>query len=111
MTIRQAIREAIKGGYKMLWDKGLESAYPYRALLDPLFWSCLGKAMGWKTYTWTSWKGWDEYYLTQETDSEEFDPPFENAFCQRHITSIYKQHQLIDHLASGQSVESFFETL
>ena len=111
-----AIKKAIEGGWNdRLYrvDTGNDKVWTHHSslLLDPLFWQALGKSMGWKTYTWTSWKGWDDHSIEYPTDDQSYNPPSENAYCQRHITPILHWHRFIDHLASGQSADSFFEEL
>jgi len=91
MTIEQAIQKAIKeGGYKMQWDKGLESAYPFRALLDEKFWQALGKAMGWS--------------IGEEYNGINYESSHSGEWKR-------KWHQFIDHLAEGKTIESYFENL
>ena len=90
MTITEAIEKAIEGG----WEKdgfvcqgeliGVEEI----ALLDPLFWQALGKAMGWA------------------------EVKRNGIFVQSNNRAwIDKWHALIDHIADGGSIESYFETL
>lgn len=48
MTISEAIKKAIEGGYDRTRSRGLEGECRINfCLLDPQFWQCLGKAMGW----------------------------------------------------------------
>lgn len=51
----------------------------------------IGEKNGWKKYVWTSYKEWNDLYLTHYTDSEEYDPPFGEKcpYAQRHITTEY----------------------
>lgn len=121
----EAIKRSIEGGYRChdklcarnetttRYSNEVEhiQASIYQTLFDPNFWRCLGITDGWKIYTWTSWKGWDEHWIEYPTDNEAYNPPSENAYCQRHITSVMYQHRLIDHLAQDKSIESFFEEL
>lgn len=131
MTIKQFIERAIEGGYtippNLLGDVIQESVYvdttgtnpttmvrPYNihgVLLSPEAWQAVGKTEGWKKYVWTSWKGWDDSWITNETDDESYAPPSANAYCQRHITFVYHMHRMIDALASGKSLEEFIATL
>ena len=100
MNIKQTIEKAIEGG--MISKHKLTSANKYWVtfedfngyiynisietfLLDPKFWKCLGKGMGW---------GMEKYNGTNE--------------C-KHWVSYW--HKFIDHLADGGSVESYFEKL
>ena len=57
-------------------------------ILDPLFWECLGKAKNWGTTEKTGPKTW--YWKANVLE---------------------KWHRMIDHLAEGGTIESFFETL
>lgn len=59
----------------------------YHVLLDPAFWQALGKA-----------RRWDEHRCIVN-----------NGLCDKCWSSHW--HRLIDHLASGKEVESFFATL
>lgn len=95
--MENAIKKAIEGGYNGI-QVGLEfwcgietktaKEYPQLALLDPLFWQSLGKAMGWKEKMYIEGKGernvkeWLEYW-----------------------------HNFIDHLAEGKDADSFFNEL
>jgi len=93
MTIQEAIEKAIEGG----WEKdgfvcqgeliGVEEI----ALLDPLFWQALGKAMGWETRI--------TFYNSFIGGKENNDP------------WRLEMHRFIDHLAEGKTIESYFETL
>ncbi len=96
MTIEQAIKKAIEGGYKRIpsdFSLGFENGYLINygdcgqvwleaILLDPQFWQCLGKAMGWQMVR--EWEGryWKKYW-----------------------------HRFIDHLAENKSIDSFFKEL
>ncbi|HVB33734.1 MAG TPA: hypothetical protein VNJ52_05090 [Patescibacteria group bacterium] len=82
MTIEQAIKKAIEGGWKDKWDLDPENRHGSDVFLDPSFWQSLGKALGWG----------------------ENDTAHRNEW-------ISRWHDFIDHLAEGKSAESFFETL
>jgi hypothetical protein len=121
MRIQQAIESAIKGGYNLRGnyknDEGLgfpewkyDSSYIYfyqtrlgfggdpgRAkwtmpfeviLLDTDFWRALGRGLGWEKYE-------DEMSL--------------NTTLRHHY--LEQWHRFIDHLATGKSIESFFDEL
>ena len=93
MTIKEAIKKAIEGGYnqevqnwettpnKQLWMKLF--------LLDPAFWQCLGKAMRWAS----------DLDLGRHGKKPSL------------IGYLMYWHQLIDHLAAGKDINSFFEKL
>jgi len=92
MTIEQAIKKAIEGGYcyaisgeaykNTLAEKGEKEI----VFLDPKFWQCLGKAMGWT-------KG----YETKEMRGESY-----------YLKWLFEWHKFIDYLAEGKSAEDFF---
>ena len=104
MTIQQVFKKAKEGGYKMQWDKGLESAYPFRALLDPLFWESYGKSLKWNM-------------------TNKFQPGDRNtewnyvsdSICQQMLvcdkSPAFYWHKFIDHLALGKTIESYFENI
>lgn len=78
----------------------------HKALLDPLFWQSLGKAMGWDTSennpTWlcpVCAKSLDE--MIMHLNDKDFGIE----------TWRYYWHAFIDHLAEGKDIESFFASL
>ena len=88
--IETAIKKAIEGGYIYTKEYTQESmdflvktfvAHQWQILYDPLFWQALGKAEGWSADPESG-----HYWLEQ-------------------------WHHFIDHIASGKSVDSFFEEL
>lgn len=102
--MQKAIKRAIiSGGYK---PKGItlevvdgeiftfgKKLSDNECLLDPEFWKCLGKAEGWKWKEDISGTG-DSIYLEQTgTDWK------------------LEWHKLIDHLAEGKDINSFFDNL
>lgn len=127
-SIEQAIRKAIEGGWKGLypvsphvpppgteWNKprcgdcfcGIQDLHSHyqnddRAFLDPEFWRCVGKAMGWN------------YNHVCIIDG---DPMLNRGDCgnERHTVETYEWsyywHRFIDHLAEGKDAESFFSEL
>jgi hypothetical protein len=90
MYTEKYIQKAISGGFDKMW----EGTYGCQAevFLDPEFWKCLGKAMGWKHKT-TNDK------ITQHKD------------CTRFCDWRREWHRFIDHLANGGSIEDFFKSL
>lgn len=85
----QAVRLAVEGGWIAKMCVDVEKKYRWyihQILLDPTFWTSLGKGMGWggennlapEMRLWT----WKDYW-----------------------------HSLIDHLAQGKDIESFFAAL
>ncbi|MFA5990475.1 MAG: hypothetical protein WC803_12840 [Sphingomonas sp.] len=110
MKIQEAIEKAMKVG----WDDGNFAMtkdetttyfvkvgnwyYNQDFLLDPEFWKCLGKAMGWEE---------DYYHL----DYRLHDDKILDEFIAHRPEWNYRQHRLIDHLAEGGTINSYFETL
>jgi len=102
MSIQEAIKKSIEGGYyRFINGKGADNktlrqlvSVQYdmneatgeieKQLLDPLFWQCLGKSLGWGAIG-------NESILTPEW-------------------KIY-WHRFIDYLAEGKSAEEFFKEL
>ena len=95
MTIQEAIKKAIEGG----WNKWAKSQLPKpmgigtvrygEIFMDKDFWSCLGRAMGWRQNN------------TMSCPSG----------CIQGEPWVFKWHSFIDHLASGKSAEEFFGEL
>ena len=93
MTIEQTIKKAIEGGWKkefVVEPMDTPQANFAKAMIDPLFWQALGKAMGWTGTT----------YIQMGTKINELSPDWK-----------YQWHCFIDHLAEGKSIESYFEEL
>mgnify|MGYP001584269372 CR=1 FL=1 len=97
MKIQEAIQLAVKNGweYKM-FGFDCEINTNDHTFLDPTFWIALGKGM--------EWGGSDGVHQKEIVD---------NHFClkctKEHWTAYW--HRFIDHLASGNSPESYFEGL
>ncbi|HEC64681.1 MAG TPA: hypothetical protein ENI23_05275 [bacterium] len=134
MTIQQTIKKAIEGGYRLgsslglntrketikLFDVNKNTARDIReywniALLDPSFWKALGKALGWTgekirmcfgcgiTLRWNEEPTMDGKHGGKNgcgSDIEEYEGQW-----------LIEMHRLIDHLAEGKSIESFFKEL
>ena len=115
MTIEQAIKKAIEGGWNFS-DIATDEKYlieemeerpstRYRQIfLDPNFWKCLGKVMG-----------YEEIYYCEDKEHCEFagTPPFE---CQGHYKRPNNSweaiwHEFINYLADGKSAEDYFKEL
>lgn len=110
-NLEQAIKDAVeKGGYNDIagWFdcEGRESEH---RLLDPAFWSALGKA-----------RGWDGNHCDncgKQPDSWLISNPAQCPDCYHAgkrgnpAEPIKFWHRLIDHLAEGKDVESFFASL
>lgn len=123
MKIEHAIQKAVEGGWKD--DLRYKTQYPevkkgsgdvliwyvdsvnhewtfdrlsfQQICLDPSFWQCLGKAMGWKE---------DTYGVVSETH-----PGLLVSRTYRLETWRDHWHRLIDTLAEGKTIESYFEEL
>lgn len=115
MTIDQTIKRAISNGYleKVYKGKGYDinvndSGYVWlsdeydtkiadwrvgEVLLSPSFWQCLGKALGWETYTRCPIRE-----CVRVLPSHRKIPEW-----------LYHWHRFIDHLADGGKPESFAE--
>lgn len=94
MTLTETIKKAIAGGWSykknqntfINFESDVVQNYE-KIFLDPLFWSALGKAMG-----------WNDYYHVDGL----------------HVSRVewrYRWHRFIDTLASGKSIEDFFKEL
>ena len=93
MTELEVIQKAIQGGWK---GKPPKSLINPECLIDPDWWQALGKAMRWGR---------------EEIGCVVCD---HRINCAKHNSSkdwLYHWHRLIDHLAEGGSIESFFEKL
>lgn len=101
MTIQQVIEKAIEGGYNTPFKSEFDmNSYPIQCqyLIDSLFWQALGKSMEWDEEFGGKAKQDDDgvYRLHNEDIKSEW---------------LYRWHQLIDHLADGGTIESYFEQL
>lgn len=83
--IKLAIERAIEGGWvwKSVEEGGQQFNCNYKTFLDPNFWKSLGKAEGWST---------------PEKPNEIRD-------------WLGRQHDFIDHLASGGTPDDFFKQI
>lgn len=66
--------------------------------LDPIFWQCLGKSLGWSDLPF--WRYGETCIRCRE-----------NLGGIRYVQWQYNWHRFIDHLASGGDVDSFFADL
>ena len=124
--MKQAIQKAIEGGWKKDWyfshfnndevafgDTKQDSEnnpchYLNRGqiLLDPLFWQCLGKSLGWRERCIDCWDRKDMTFKSNEYDMC-------GAGSHNDDRKVWKfvWHSFIDHLAEGKDVEEFFNNL
>jgi hypothetical protein len=100
MTTSETIKKAIEGGWGDEYEKALkalkeiapksaEEVCQRRAFLDPQFWQCLGKAMGWDKEVPMGAEG--GYVIVQGWH--------------------FQWRKFFDHLAEGGTPESFFKNL
>jgi len=117
MTIEQAIKKATDEGFRL--KKALEfNTYQDHLgdfLIDPKFFQCLGKAMGWEggkirmcvgcgvALRWNEQPTMDGKHGGKNgcgSDIEEYEGQW-----------IIGWHMMIDHLAEGKTIEEFFKNL
>ncbi len=119
MTIQQAIEKSIEGGWDNAWrdeendhlfmDEMVDEVNVF--LLDPSFWQSLGKAMGWIELTCDGCNTNTTIKYRKEHDGKG-DGDYHYG-CQGHFrwTWLLHWHSLIDHLADGKDIESYFKEL
>lgn len=69
-------------------------------LLDPAFWSSLGKALGWGEMMFVQWHDMNPLLLPPKVQSWDKVPQWQ-----------YQMHAFTDHLISGKDADSFFTAL
>lgn len=115
--LEKAIQKAIGGGYKSICSNCQESfggehkqtriGNRYctllpdlnKVFLDPLFWQSLGKALGWRNIRHTNIV--PHPVAPKEYSIERDEEP----------RWSHEWHRLIDHIAAGDHIESFFKQL
>ena len=100
MTIENAIRKAIEGGYEPIlgWmGPALEREYP-EIFPDPDFWRALGEAMG--------WSGLFCIECGDNIGDKDLGPANHHVYPEW----LHYWHCFIDDLAAGKSPEEFFES-
>jgi hypothetical protein len=117
MTTQQAIEKAIEGGFPpsklrtKITNLNKTGKYPPQIvtsydidplLLMPLFWQCLENALGWKP---------EKYLVDRLCHGKRI-----QFYMHKHGERLTPQwkikwHRLIDHLAEGKDIESFFKNL
>ncbi len=85
-------------------------------VLDPDFWSALGKAKGWTKYVWLSYGDYryGSHNNIDFTDDERFTPPTKSTdtpYANRFITSQYYAHQFFDLLVTNGDTAAFWANL
>lgn len=130
MTITEAIHKSIEGGYHVYTSNGEETCYDgansiwsvwtrkdnhssfvvfvHETFMDCTFWQALGRVLGWKQ-------------ICLSCLSETLPNALGQCDCcldtARDVTKrfqetwLYHWHRLIDHLATGNTAQSFFEGL
>ena len=84
----------------------------YEIFLINDFWQSLGKALGWNKYR-CDICGRDQDHCNKEVYNSLKDKPNEKVVCISRLIPawFYHWHRLIDHLAEGKTIESYFKTL
>lgn len=106
MTIQEAIKKSIEGGYTKNLNVEILMKLPeyakHQIWNDPHFWQALGKAMRWDEkggliyqHTWIGSKE-NKIYLKGKESMKVW---------------LYEWHKFIDHLAEGKSIEEYFKEL
>lgn len=111
--MEQAIKKAIEGGWNPTFGeqfnkqlvKGVRGEFFYipvgSCLLDPDFWKCLGKALGWQSLKDYRHKVVGQIYIKDEYGYTKFTGPewYENW------------HDFLDYLIAGKDADLFFKEL
>lgn len=108
MTIQKAIQKAVEGGYNDGWKV---SQLVEAVLLDPSFWQALGKSMGWSSLI--CYRCNLEMPQGAMIDGHIFEKQG-TCECKENVYFkpwLYYWHRLIDHLAEGKTIESYFTNL
>jgi hypothetical protein len=107
--MNEAIKRAVKAGYEHFVIRS-QMSDPYRSsvlLLDPLFWKALSKAEKWKP---AICRGCGEALkVDSEGVSHQACSCFENY--EEMYTWVYHWTDLIEHIASGKDIDSFFKSI
>lgn len=104
--LEQAIRDAVeKGGYNPAFlDRS--NRRNHDVLMIPAFWQALGKARGQDELMWPL-----EFESDMGVQFLYWKGPNGHQYTPHLVWWKYQMHRLIDHLASGKDVESFFKEL
>lgn len=102
MKITEAIEKARQDGFNTEpFTDGLKGELVNKAIfLEPGFWQALGAVEGWEQTN-------DEWLKAKAELPRDFIGVVHGIYPEWH----FHMHRLIDHLASGGSIESFFESL
>jgi hypothetical protein len=103
------------------WENSQLGFSYHQILLDPLFWQCLGKALGWGgERVLIDEKGHPKEWMFDEhcdkcgeiiVDQEEGCPDRCESDNAPIPSWLYHWHRFIDHLAEGKNAEEFFSNL
>lgn len=93
--MKEAIQKAIEGGYENAFGNGDRVGLCF---LDPLFWQCLGKALGWEENS-------------REMVGFDLDKGTSEKFIDKKIEWLRCWHSFINHLAEGKNPDDFFKEL
>jgi hypothetical protein len=104
MSIQETVLLAMKHGYNNP-EPGI--IHVESTLLDPLFWQCLGKALGWGEKICPNC---GTRYVEGAVICGETQTCFPEKYYLK-VGWLYHWHRFIDHLAEGKSVEVFFRDL
>ena len=115
--MKKAIQKAIEGGWK--YDDYCDSGCGDRhILLDPFFWKCLGKAMGWNKGWYFGWFVKREHGGSWEWRHADDNSVFWGGYPHEapnivfsRESWLYNWHRFIDHLADGGTAKDFFDKL
>ena len=107
MSIQDAIKKAIKGGYKddgFVLDSGVMD-YSH-CFLNPQFWQCLMKNLNKDRAI-----PWELVCEDCGTTTSDCECQMSGRGARRIPLWKYQWHSFIDHLASGKTVEDYFKNL
>ena len=126
MTIGQAIKKALEGGYNAsrvsdhqttakVIREGLIESVKYQIILDSMFWKCLGKSLKWEDNKIRMCVGCGVALRLNEHPTMDGKHGGRNG-CGSDIYEYEGQwliewHRLIDYLAEGKTIENFFKDL
>lgn len=120
MKITEAIERAVEGGYEPKYirqyqiferpETGKQTYELTGIFLDPAFWQCLSKSLGWDDEDPAMLVSgtWKKSYSSEPDAEDTLENYKENNEAPMWL---YHWHAMIDHLASGGSVEEWFGKL
>lgn len=117
MTIDQAIQKAVEYGWITDGSCALKGTWiarheQMRAILDPLFWQALGKSMDWEKEEYHENDGIEVMAVGRhECNNKCISRMNYYGFEWKGQVWLFQWHRMIDHLAEGGTIESFFKKL